>query len=325
VFRPFLVKEFGKISAELGDEYIMPLSEDATPIVTLTTPAEIAQWNADSLPADAVSTENGCLVCNSSRWPLIIDPQLQGIKWIKQKESAPERNLQIVRLGQKDLIRKLEIALENGYTILIENLGESIDAVLMPVIQRATIKRGTKLFIKLGDKEVDFHPEFRLYLHTKLSNPHYPPEIQAETTLINFTVTMDGLEDQLLNLVVEKERPDLAALSSNLITQQNGFKIKVKELEDDILHKLATAEGDITENVALIEGLEETKRISDDIQQKSALALKTQTDILAASEKYRSVANLQLSSILFDDRFGQNPHLLYILFGRLPADLLPGH
>ena len=297
VFRPFLLKEFGKISADLGDKYIMPLSEDANPITTLTTPAEVAQWNADLLPADVVSTENGCLVCNSSRWPLIIDPQLQGIKWIKQKESAPERNLQIVRLGQKDLIQKLEVALENGYSILIENLGEMIDAVIMPVIQRATIKRGTKLFIKLGDKEVDFHPNFRLYLHTKLSNPHYPPEIQAETTLINFTVTMTGLEDQLLNLVVEKERPDLASLSSELITQQNGFKIKVKELEDDILHKLATAEGDITENVALIEGLEETKRISDDIQQKSELALKTQTEILDASEKYRSVANR--SSLLF--------------------------
>lgn len=165
------------------------------------------------------------------------------------------------------------------------------------MIQRATIKRGSKLFIKLGDEEVDFHPDFRLYLHTKLSNPHYPPEIQAETTLINFTVTMAGLEDQLLNLVVEKERPDLAALSSELVAQQNGFKIKVKELEDDILHKLASSEGDITENVALIEGLEETKRISDDIQQKSELALKTQTEIFDASEKYRSVANR--SSLLF--------------------------
>lgn len=167
----------------------------------------------------------------------------------------------------------------------------------MPVIQRATVKRGTKLFIKLGDKECDFHPDFRLYLQTKLSNPHYPPEIQAETTLINFTVTMVGLEDQLLNMVVEKERPDLAALSTDLVGQQNGFVITLGQLEDDILHKLATAEGDITENVALIEGLEETKRICDDIQQKSELAKKTQTDILVTSEKYRSVANR--SSLLF--------------------------
>ena len=156
-------------------------------------------------------------------------------------------------MGQKDLIRKLEIALEQGYTILIENIGETLEAVLNQVIQRTTIKRGSRYFIKVGDKECDFHPDFRLFLHTKLSNPHFPPEIQAETTLINFTVTMVGLEDQLLNLVVQKERPDLSSLSNNLIKQQNGFTIKMKELEDNILHKLANAEGDITDDVNLID------------------------------------------------------------------------
>lgn len=66
--------------------------------------------------------------------------------------------------------------------------------------------------IKVGDKECFFHPAFRLILHTKLANPHYKPEIQAQTTLINFTVTRDGLEDQLLAQVVNQERPDLEHL-----------------------------------------------------------------------------------------------------------------
>lgn len=66
--------------------------------------------------------------------------------------------------------------------------------------------------IKVGDKECFFHPAFRLILHTKLASPHYKPEIQAQTTLINFTVTRDGLEDQLLAQVVNQERPDLEQL-----------------------------------------------------------------------------------------------------------------
>ena len=61
---------------------------------------------------------------------------------------------------------------------------------------------------------------------------------------MNFTVTEKGLEDQLLALVVRKERPDLAELGEALVEQQNGFKIKMRELEDHILYKLATAEGD---------------------------------------------------------------------------------
>ena len=66
---------------------------------------------------------------------------------------------------------------------MIENIQLQIDAVLNPVISRQTIKRGRNLVVKLGDKEVDYHKSFKLYLQTKLSNPHYPPEIQAETTL----------------------------------------------------------------------------------------------------------------------------------------------
>lgn len=63
--------------------------------------------------------------------------------------------------------------------------------------------------IRIGDKEVEYHPDFRLILHTKLANPHYKPEMQAQTTLVDFTVTRDGLEEQLLAEVVRAERPDL--------------------------------------------------------------------------------------------------------------------
>ena len=84
---------------------------------------------------------------------------------------------------------------------------------------------------------------------------------QAETTLINFTVTQDGLEDQLLALVVNKERPDLEETKTDLIVQNNEFTIKLKELEDTLLYKLATAEGDLTEDVPLIESLEESKKV----------------------------------------------------------------
>jgi hypothetical protein len=79
---------------------------------------------------------------------------LQGIRWIRNKEGTKERNLEIMRLGQNTLIRKLSVALENGWSVLIENIGESIDAVLNPVIQRAGLKRGKKYFLKIGDSEV---------------------------------------------------------------------------------------------------------------------------------------------------------------------------
>jgi len=293
-FTPFLLKEF---KSAVGEEGIPPISEAADPSKILTNDAQVATWNSQGLPSDPVSAENGCIVTNSARWPLMIDPQLQGIKWVKNMEADPERDLQIVRLDQKDMLRKMERALDSGKAIMIENMGETMEAVLNPVIQRAAIKRGKKKYLKLGDTEVELHEKFMLYLHTKLSNPHYPPEIQAECTLVNFMVTFSGLEDQLLSLVVRKEQPKLAALGEELITQQNGFKIKMRELEDHILYKLATAEGDITEDVALIEGLEESKRVADEISIKAAKAHETQVQIKITSEKYRPVANR--TSLLF--------------------------
>lgn len=41
--------------------------------------------------------------------------------------------------------------------------------------------------------------------------------MQAQTTLINFTVTRDGLEDQLLAEVVKAERPDLEDLKVDIL------------------------------------------------------------------------------------------------------------
>ena len=146
------------------------------------------------------------------------------------------------------------------------------------------------MYVKLGDKEVEYNKNFRLFLHTKLSNPHYPPEIQAETTLINFTVTEKGLEDQLLALVVNKERPDLEETKNQLIAQNTEFTIKLKQLEDDLLHKLSTAEGDITEDVVLIESLEESKRVATEINEKVKEAKLTEIAINENRNKYRNVA-----------------------------------
>jgi len=61
----------------------VPMSDSTDPLKVLTTDATIAGWNTELLPADRVSTENGAIVSSCARWPLMIDPQLQGITWIK--------------------------------------------------------------------------------------------------------------------------------------------------------------------------------------------------------------------------------------------------
>ena len=196
-----------------------------------------------------------------------------------------------LRLGSKNINRDLELSIENGYSALIENMDERIDAILMPVIARQFIKRGKNKIMKFAGKDLVLNDKFRLFLHTKLSNPFYPPEVQAEAALINFTVTEAGLGDQLLTLVVGRERPDLAKKKVELITQQNDFKIKLKELEEGLLYKLANAKGDILDDIELIENLEYSKKLSSEIEIKVAKAKITEAKINETSENYRPAAN----------------------------------
>jgi len=97
-------------------------------------------------------------------------------------------------------------------------------------------------------------------------------------------VTEDGLEDQLLAIVLRLERPDLAKLREELIEQQTQFMITLSTLEKSLLKQLSEAEGDILENVTLIENLEESKRISDDINIKVAAGKETEQMIAETAE-----------------------------------------
>ncbi|XP_063777851.1 dynein axonemal heavy chain 11 isoform X2 [Pseudophryne corroboree] len=263
----------------------IPIFEGLDPIAMLTDDATVAAWNNESLPGDRMSTENATTLINCERWPLMIDPQQQGVKWIKNKYGTA---LKIINLGQKGYLNTIENALASGDTVLIENLDETIDPVLDPLLGRNTIKRGR--YIKIGDKECEYSKNFRLILQTKLANPHYKPELQAQTTLINFTVTTDGLEDQLLADVVSVERPDLENLKSMLTKQQNEFKIELKRLEDELLIRLSAAEGNFLGDMELVEKLESTKSTAAEIQLKVVEAKENEIKINEAREHYRPAA-----------------------------------
>lgn len=156
----------------------VPSTPNASPLTILTNEAQKAEWNTQFLPSDNVSTENGSILTSSDRYSLMIDPQLQGITWIREKEK--NSGLEVTRLTPETMtqaIKILERSVEQGKPVLIENLENAIDASIAPIYGRQIIKRGRTSIIKMGDKELTLDPKFNLFLHTKLSNPHYPPEI----------------------------------------------------------------------------------------------------------------------------------------------------
>ncbi|KAK2575931.1 hypothetical protein KPH14_007294 [Odynerus spinipes] len=281
----------------------VPITEGLDPLSLLTDDTQIAKWNNEGLPNDRMSTENATILTSSDRWPLMIDPQLQGIKWIKEKYGD---ELRVIRLGQRGYLEVIEQSLAAGSTVLLENIGESVDPVLDTLLGRNLIKKGRA--IKIGDKEVEYNSNFRLILHTKLANPHYKPEMQAQTTLINFTVTRDGLEDQLLAEVVKAERPDLEELKAELTRQQNDFKITLNSLEDSLLSRLSSAGSNVLGDTSLVENLETTKRTAAEIESRVTEARGTSREIDAARELYRpAAARASLLYFILNDLNTINP------------------
>ena len=279
----------------LFNEWLTDIQERNIPhtqgldIVTkiLTSEAEIASWQNEELKSDRLSTENGALVCNATRWPLLIDPQLQGIKWIKTREKA---KLQVCQTTQRGYLNVVTKCLTEGLPCLIEKIGETLDPILEPILGRMIFKKENHLYIRLGDKETEYNPNFRLYLQTRLSNPHYKPELNAQTTLINFMVTPEGLEDQLLAVVVNKERPDLERSRVTLLRSMNQMTIDLETCEENLLQALAQATGDILENVALVENLESTKKKAAEIAKSMIEAHEMQDRINESRKLYTCVA-----------------------------------
>ena len=120
-----------------------------------------------------------------------------------------ENRLAVIKLTDSTYIRSIENAIQFGMPVLLENIGEELDPILEPVLQKATFKQQGSDYIKLGDNVIEYSEEFKFYITTHLRNPHYLPEVSVKVCLLNFMITPQGLEDQLLGIVAAKKKPEL--------------------------------------------------------------------------------------------------------------------
>nr|XP_008115484.1 PREDICTED: dynein heavy chain 7, axonemal [Anolis carolinensis] len=273
----------------------IPCSEDFSLTTTLGEPVKIRAWNIAGLPSDSFSIDNGIIISNARRWPLMIDPQGQANKWVKHMEKA--NSLHVIKLSDSEFVRTLENCVQFGTPVLLENIGEELDPILEPLLLKQTFKQAGSICIRLGDSTIEYAPDFRFYITTKLRNPHYLPETSVKVTLLNFMITPEGMQDQLLGIVVARERPDLEEEKQALILQGAENKRQLKEIEDKILEVLSSSEGNILEDETAIKILSSSKALANEISEKQAVAEETEKKIDATRMGYRPIAIH--SSILF--------------------------
>ncbi|KAL6464354.1 hypothetical protein MHYP_G00266710 [Metynnis hypsauchen] len=285
----------GEYRAAMVEEWLRGFKEQQVPhtaepnlINILGDKVKIRSWQISGLPKDNLSVENGVISQYSQRWSLFIDPQGQANKWIKNMER--DNGLDVMKLSDRDFLRSLENAIRFGKPCLLENVGEELDPALDPVLLRQTYKQQGSTVLKLGDAVIPYHDDFKMYITTKLPNPHYSPEISTKVTLINFTLSPSGLEDQLLGRVVAEERPDLEEAKNQLIVSNAHMKQELKEIEDQILLRLSSSEGNPVDDEELIRVLGASKLKAGEIQAKVMVAEETERDIDATRLEYVPVA-----------------------------------
>lgn len=137
-----------------------------------------------------------------------------------------DNGFEAIKLSDRDFLRSLENAIRFGKPCLLENVGEELDPALEPVLLQQvkslaypfekinitctgsvmqisamrsstqfafygpqTFKQQGSTVLKLGDSVIPYHEGFKMYITTKLPNPHYSPEVSTNVTLINFTVS----------------------------------------------------------------------------------------------------------------------------------------
>nr|KAJ3423035.1 Dynein heavy chain 10, axonemal [Polyrhizophydium stewartii] len=297
----------GAFNWELRNEliykrWVMDLESKSVPISAgfrvekiLVTDVELSKWAQEGLPADELSVQNGILTTKASRFPLCIDPQQQALNWIKKREAT--NNLKISSFNDPDFLKHLEMAVTYGFPFLFEDVDEYIDPVIDNLLEKNIRTTGSRRFIVLGDKEVDFDPNFRLYLTSRLANPTYTPKVFGSAMIINYSVTFKGLSDQLLNVVVAHERKELEEQRERLVAEMSQNKSLLKDLEDTLLRELASSTGLMLDNVELIRTLEETKSKATEIASKLVLANQTSAEVEASRDAYRPVA--KCGAVLF--------------------------
>lgn len=277
----------------------------------------IRTWIHQKLPDDQNSIENAIFLKYSLKWPLIIDPQNQVVRWIKDMEGA---SLKIVKLDDPLLFRTLEQSIRLGGPVLIENVTEYLDPLLDPILRKEIISRGAQKIVRLGENEIEWNDSFRLYLVTSLPNPHFLPNAFIKVNLINFTITFKCLFEQFLSLIVLKEKPELEKERSELLESISRDFLTLKELEDKSLSILSSSETsnssvetegkNILDDQDLIDVLKRSKHTSHDISVRLNRNEETERSLNLARQKYSDIA-VRASILYFSVQNASSLNIMY--------------
>ena len=241
----------------IGEGDDIPISEIFSLEDALFSSELVRDWKFCDLSDDPVSIQNALITWHAPTWPMLLDPHYQGIHWLSQVTSDNGTRMHVRKQKDNtDFWPQLEQSLKFGYMFCISEM-ETVESALEPLLSKSFItKEDGSLYIHLIEKDMLVHPSFRLFLQCTSTKPYFPSRFYSHVTIVNFAVSLPGLEEQILNKLWSNECATIGAAYNHckfdLLVSEKAYCDSGR----GIVERMSSTAADITQDEELIDYIE---------------------------------------------------------------------
>lgn len=239
----------------------------------LSDESEVLEFVSEGLPGDQLSVENALISLYTMKSSLIIDPNYALSQWLVNKLKK-DKQVEVVSSQEKKIVSILELGIRFGKTLIVNEV-DDVESLYVNILRKDLKRQGPRLVVSIGEKVVDWSDSFQLIFMSRNHSIKLEPNLGALVNTVNNLVTTKGLEDKLLSLIINDQKPGLEQKKKECLEQERFLKIEISKLEKKLLEELAESTGNILENITLLNSLDETKtksiQISESLQESSKL------------------------------------------------------
>ncbi|KAL7670049.1 hypothetical protein ACOME3_004989 [Neoechinorhynchus agilis] len=252
----------------------------------VSDPSVFLEWKQHGLPDDPFSIRSAVILLHCARWALCLDPQSQAFQWMRNST----RNYRHVSHKDPGLIKEVELSVSLGSTLLITDIDGDIDSCLIKVIEKELIQKAGRTTIMIGDNEVQYHPNFKLYMFTNLTNPSYTPEHYSKCNVVNFEVTLSGLIDQLLGEIIHIEEPLVEQSRNKGLIYGQSLRRQLTESESEILNLITLSGDNILDDDTVVNSLKKAKEKANEANRGFLELAQSEKVFEQTRKRFRKVA-----------------------------------
>lgn len=292
-FSHMLESEKARYIAEMCELMHMP-SQDV-----LYSDQDKLVWESLGLGSDKQSLDNAALLTKfldlpfgTAPIPLLLDPTGNAHKWLSGFLSVQlKKKFEILNQNDERFTYNLELAVRFGKILIVEEVSQQFVPSLLSLIQMKIQCRFNKKMMHIGKKLIDLHDEFKLILITSQEIKTLNGDINANVTLLPFTLTVSGLTDQLLSKWISVKHPETERNRIELLQNEGNLMQQKIILQDKLLHELSHAEGDILKNEKLLVTLNEIKGSSVEIERSLDESYQIRLKLMGNYNQYKEICN----------------------------------